>query len=87
MNCKKLNKKISIYFDGEQHDYITIFNKGNCYIKALFINDSFECFCIFEALIDSDLNHILPEEVVTADSLETAQIEWNEITYNYYTQN
>ena len=89
MNCKKLPKTITMYSESneEKYEYKTIFNKSNCYLKALFINDLFDTFCIFEADINDNLQHEMPEEVVVSDSLEGVIKEWNELTYNYYTQN
>jgi len=89
MNCKKLPKTITMYSEDndEKYEYKTIFNKSNCYLKALFINDLFDTFCIFEADINDNLQHEMPEEVVVSDSLEGVIKEWNELTYNYYTQN
>lgn len=89
MNCKKLPKTITMYYDEDEskYEYKTVFNKANCYLKALFINDMFDTFCIFEADINSNLEHQMPDEVIVTDSLEGVAKEWNEITYNHYTQN
>ena len=89
MNFKKLPKTITMYSEDDEskYEYKTVFNKSNCYLKALFINDSFDTFCLFEAPINDDLEHEFPEEVIVADSLESVAKEWNELTYNFYTQN
>ena len=87
MNCKKLEKTIKMYDEGNEYSYHTIFNKGNCYLKALFVNESFDTFCIFEADINEDLMHEMPEEVIAVDSLDLAHVEWMELTNNYYIQN
>tara|TARA_R110002050_G_scaffold192983_1_gene327839 strand:+ start:158 stop:424 length:267 start_codon:yes stop_codon:yes gene_type:complete len=88
MICKKLKKTIEVYSEtGEVYKYKTIFNKSNCYVKALFIDDTFDTFCIFEAELNNNLEHQMPEEVVVADTLEAAHLEWNELTYLHITQN
>ena len=87
MNCKKLPNKTELYSDGDVYEYKTIFNKHNCYVQAIFLNDTFDTFAIFEAEIGDDLSHEMPEEVVVSDSLESVRKEWEEITLNYYTNN
>ena len=42
---------------------------------------------MFEAEINNDLSHQIPEEVVVSDCLESVKKEWELITLNYYTNN
>lgn len=89
MECKKLPKTITMYSEdnSEKYEYKTVFNKNNCYLKALFINDLFDTFCIFEADINDALEHQIPEEVIVSSDLDSVVKEWNQITYDFYTQN
>tara|TARA_R110002020_G_scaffold7257_3_gene30672 strand:+ start:172 stop:435 length:264 start_codon:yes stop_codon:yes gene_type:complete len=87
MESKKLPNKTEVYSDGDIYEYKTILNKHNCYIQAIFLNDAFDTFAIFEAEIGKDHKHIIPEEVIVSSCLESVRKEWEEITLNYYTNN
>jgi len=86
MNYKKLPTTIVTYHDEDIYEYKTIFNKGRCYACALFINDVFDVFTIFEAEVFYE-EHVLPEEVIVAHTFESAATEFNELTYLHYTNN